>query len=197
MLTFTTVDVLEKVKAVEAAFQHLDSEIASFQSWSLLGCKTGCGKCCLKPDIEATILEFLPFAQHLYEQDQAFEWLEKTKSADSSLCVILNPLHGGAGMCSQYTYRGLICRLFGFSARTNKYARKELVTCQLIKEELADKVRVANEKIDAGSGDVPVMNQHYMRLHAIDFDLTREFFPINEAIKRAIEIILQYHAYRT
>ena len=76
-------DLLEKIKAVEEEFQNLDKEISSFQSWSGLGCKIGCGKCCFKADIEATVLEFLPFAQHLHQQDQAFEWLEKIKTADT------------------------------------------------------------------------------------------------------------------
>jgi uncharacterized protein len=190
------VDLLEKIKAVEAEFQNLDREISSFQSWSGLGCKAGCGKCCFKADIEATVLEFLPFALHLHQQDQAFEWLEKIKITDSTICSILNPLQGGVGMCSQYPHRGLICRLFGFSARTNKYGKKELVTCQIIKEEMASDFQKAVEKIDAGS-QIPVMSHFYMRLHAIDFELTREFFPINEAIKRAIEVILHYHAYRS
>lgn len=189
-------DLPAKIKAVEDVFETLDNEIASFQSWSALGCKVGCGKCCFKADIEATILEFLPFAQYLYAQDQAFEWLEKIKTADTTLCTILNPLQGGIGMCSQYRHRGLICRLFGFSARTNKYGKKELVTCQIIKEENATPFSNAVEKIEAGA-EVPIMNQHYMRLHAIDFELTREFFPINEAIKRAIEVILHYYAYRS
>ena len=189
-------DLLEKIKGVEEEFENLDREINSFQSWSGLGCKVGCGKCCFKPDIEATVLEFLPFAQYLHEQDQAFEWLEKIKTADSTLCTILNPGQGGVGMCSQYTHRGLICRLFGFSARTTKYGKKELVTCQIIKEESAANFGRAVEKIDAGA-EIPVMSHYYMRLHAIDFELTREFFPINEAIKRAIEVILHYHAYRS
>jgi uncharacterized protein len=189
------VDLLEKIKTVEAEFRNLDKEISSFQSWSGLGCKIGCGKCCFKPDIEATVLEFLPFAQHLHEQDQAYHWLENLKTSHSSLCAILNPLQGGIGMCSQYEYRGLICRLFGFSARTNKYGKKELVTCKVIKEEMRANFDVAVEKIEGG-GEIPVMSQFYMRLHAIDFELTREFFPINEAIKRAIEVILHYHAYR-
>jgi len=42
-----------------------------------------------------------------------------------------------------------------------------------------------------------MMNQYYMQLHAIDMDLTREFYPINEAIKRAIEVVLSYYAYRS
>jgi Fe-S-cluster containining protein len=191
------VDLLDKIEAVEAVFDTLDKEIASFQSWSGLGCKTGCGKCCFKADIEATILEFLPFAHYLHAHEQALEWLEKIKTSDNAtLCTILNPLQSGTGMCSHYKHRGLICRLFGFSARTNKYGKKELVTCQIIKEENSIPYALAVQKIEEGI-EVPVMNQHYMRLHAIDFELTREFFPINEAIKRAIEVILHYHAYRT
>lgn len=185
----------EKVRAVEEVFDNLDQEIASFQSWSGLHCNWGCGKCCFKPDIEATILEFLPFAQHLYNEGIAFEWLEKLKESDSSICLILNPTQQTAGLCSQYKHRGLICRLFGYSARTNKYGAKELVTCQVIKSEQASEFQAAATHISEGK-NVPVMSQYYMRLHAIDFELTREFFPINEAIKRAIEVILHYYAYQ-
>ncbi len=189
-------DLQEKIKAVENAFNDLDKEIASFQSWSSLACKAGCGKCCFKADIEATTLEFLPFAQFLYENSRAYEWLAKIDSSDQTLCTILDPMQGGVGLCSQYRHRGLICRLFGFSARTNKYGKKELVTCQVIKGENPDGVIRTQDRIENGF-EVPVMNQHYMRLHAIDLELTREFFPINQAIKRAIEVILHYHAYRS
>lgn len=184
----------EKVRAVEEVFDQLDAEIAAFQSRSGLHCNWGCGKCCFKPDIEATILEFLPFAQHLYQQGKAFEWLEKLKSNDGTVCLILNPTQHAAGLCSEYKHRGLICRLFGYSARTNKYGAKELVTCQIIKSEQAVNFQAAAAAI-ADGGEVPVMSQYYMRLHAIDFELTREFFPINEAIKRAIEVILHHYAY--
>jgi len=185
----------EKVRAIEQVFSKLDEDIASFQSWSGLHCQWGCGKCCFKADIEATILEFLPFANYLYQQNLALTWFEKLKESESSICLILNANQEGAGLCSQYKYRGLICRLFGYSARTNKYAEKELVTCQIIKAEQAEKYSEASQKIAEGNS-VPVMNQYYMQLHAIDFDLTREFFPINEAMRRAIEVILQYYAYR-
>ncbi|AYB35206.1 YkgJ family cysteine cluster protein [Chryseolinea soli] len=187
--------LLEKVRAVEEVFENLDREISTFQSWSGLHCAWGCGKCCFKPDIEATILEFLPFAHYLYTQNLAFEWLEKIKSSDSAICHILNPTQPGAGLCSEYKHRGLICRLFGYSARTNKYGTKELVTCQIIKTEQQQQFEAAAAQI-VEEKPVPVMNQFYMQLHAIDFELTREFFPINEAIKRAIEVILHYYAYR-
>src|SRR4051812_248182 len=95
----------EKISAIESVFKKLDEAIASFQSSSALHCKMGCGKCCFKPDIEATILEFLPFAYYLYKNDLAIEWLEKVKQDDSSICLILNPAQNGAGLCSEYPYR--------------------------------------------------------------------------------------------
>ena len=185
----------EKIRAVEEVFENLDQEISLFQAKSSLTCKTGCGKCCFKPTIEATVLEFLPFAEYLYQQGTAFEWLEKT-AVTSDVCLLLNPQQVDSGMCTQYKYRGLICRLFGFSARTNKYGKKELVTCSTIKDGNAINYQIALEQI-ASTGDVPVMSHHYVRLHAIDYELTREFFPINKAINRAIAVILHYHAYRS
>ena len=161
----------DKVKAVEQVFHQLDEEITKLQQWSTLHCKSGCGKCCFKADIEATILEFLPFAFHLQKEDRAEEWYERLKQSDSSICLILNPTQMGAGLCSQYQHRGLICRLFGYSARTNKYEKRE-------------------------GAAVPVMSDYYMQLHAIDFELTKDFYPINQAIRKAIEVVLQYFAYR-
>jgi uncharacterized protein len=185
----------EKIRAVEALFEKLDENIQHFQTTSGLHCKWGCGKCCYKADIEATVLEFLPFAHHLYQNNLAFEWLEKL-SEPAETCRILNPLQGGAGMCSEYKYRGLICRLFGYSARTNKYGAKELVTCQIIKTEQEESYRISADAVAAGS-EIPVMSNYYMQLHAIDYNLAQQFFPINEAIKRSIEAILHYYAYRS
>jgi Fe-S-cluster containining protein len=189
------VNLPEKIEAIEEVFKKLDAEISSFQSWSGLHCKFGCGKCCYKSDIEATILEFLPFAHYLHQAGKAFEWLDKVKSTDSSICLILNPTQSGAGLCSEYPHRGLICRLFGYSARTNKYAERELVTCQIIKTEQSESFKNAVDKIAEGN-NVPMMNQYYMQLHAIDMDLTRDFYPINVAIQKAIETVLHYYAYR-
>ena len=189
----------KKVAAVLEVLENLDKEISSFQGWSGLSCKWGCGKCCFKPDIEATPLEFLPFALHLYKTDSAEAWLsrlEAQETAGNPLCLILDPLQHGAGMCSRYAYRGLICRLFGYSARTNKYGQKELVTCQIIKTEQSDLYETANQRLLHGS-NVPVMSHYYMQLYAIDFQMAQEFFPINKAIKKAIEAILHYYAYRS
>lgn len=188
-------DLLEKVKAVELVFQTLDAEISRFQQASTLHCKFGCGKCCFKADIEATTLEFLPYALFLYQSGRAEELYEKMKASDSTICLILNPTQEGAGLCTEYPHRGLICRLFGYSARTNKYGMHELVTCQIIKTEQSPSYREAENEIERG-GKVPVMSDYYMQLHGIDFEMAKEFYPINQAIRKAIEAVLHYYAYR-
>lgn len=185
----------EKVLQVESVFQKLDEEISAFQSSTGMHCRFGCGKCCFKPDIEATALEFLPFALHLYKEGRAEEWHDRLLTSGEQICHILNPTQGGAGLCTEYKHRGLICRLFGYSARTNKYEKKELVTCQVIKTEQQQEYQKGVELIEEG-GNVPVMSNYYMQLHAIDREMTTEFYPINIAIRKAIEDILHYYAYR-
>jgi uncharacterized protein len=189
------VSIIEKVRAVEEVFIHLDEAISGFQSRTTLHCKFGCGKCCLKADIEATVLEFLPFAQYLFEKDLAFDWLEKIKAGPSATCLILDETQPGAGLCSEYPHRGLICRLFGYSARTNKYGTRELITCQIIKTEQSEAYQQAQSAVEQDE-PVPVMSNYYMKLHAIDPELARDFYPINQAIKKAIETVLHYYAYR-
>lgn len=186
----------EKVLAVETLFEELDQEITQFQSWSGIHCKLGCGKCCFKADIEATILEFIPFAQFLYKNDVANEWYERIKAEPSSICKILDPSQLGVGLCTQYKHRGLICRLFGFSARTSKHGVKELVTCDIIKTEQQELFVEAYQKIETNAESVPLMHNYYLKLHSIDPDLTRNYYPINQAIKKALETVLAYYSYR-
>ncbi len=193
-LTLQTVALIEKVRSVELLFDELDAAVATFQSWSMLNCKTGCGKCCFKPDIEATTLEFIPLAHYLYKSGLAIDWLEKLTSRAQALCVMLEPTRT-SGLCSQYRHRGLICRLFGFSARINKYGAREMITCQVIKTEQSQTF-LATQQAMTGGATIPVMSQYYARLQSIDGDLSREFFPINVAIRKAIETVIHYYAYR-
>lgn len=188
-------DVPRVALAVEAVFRELDQQIAAFQMETTLHCKWGCGKCCFKADLEATVLEFIPFAVYQYQQGHAWTWLDNIRQDAQGLCPILNPTQGGAGLCSQYAHRGLICRLFGYSARLSKHREKELVTCAIIKTEQAEAFGTASQKIQEQL-PVPVMSDFYMQLHGIDPDLSREFLPIRQAIKRALEIVLHYYAYR-
>lgn len=185
----------EKVRSVEEIFKALDDEVTSFKQWSGLQCQTGCGKCCFKPDISATVLEFLPLAYYLYSQGQADAWYVKLQNHKDGLCTLLKS-SSSTGMCAEYPYRGLICRLFGFSARMNKYGKAEIITCQIIKSEMAGPYQQAVALVGAGNAVIPLGARYYMQLIAIDDELGRVQYPINEAILKALETVLSYYAYR-
>ncbi len=190
--------IVTKVRAVEKLYKELQQAISQFQAETKLHCISGCGQCCQKPDIEATVLEFLPFAYHLYVNDKAFEWLDQMENRQHDThCALFHPLHVNQqkGMCGEYAYRGLICRLFGFSASVNKYGQPVLSTCKIIKTEQAAAYQNANEAIQEGLS-VPVMRNYYSKLTTIDHRLTEKLYPINQAILHAIETVLAYYAYR-
>lgn len=187
-----------KVEAVQKLFEKLDAEINTFQNQTHLKCQSGCGKCCTKPDIEASPLEFLPWAFHLFLYGEAENMLEKLKVKTSSICHIYNPLtilDSSMGNCSNYAYRGLICRLFGYGANTDKYGKLRLITCKIIKEEQSENFINASISIDKGL-PVPIFTDYYMNLSQIDFKLGQLILPINKALIMAIEEVLQYYAYR-
>jgi uncharacterized protein len=189
--------LVKKIRQIEQVYESLNKDIKRFQTSTSLSCLKGCGECCKKPDIEATLIEFLPLAYYLYKEGTAFDFLEKIKQSEDSQCILFTPFITGSqsGFCASYPYRGLVCRLFGFSAYEDKYGKPIISTCKLIKETQAENYTKAVEIVKNG-GFVPVMSDFYMRLYAIDMDMGRKFYPINQAMRYAIEKVLSYYAYR-
>ena len=186
-----------KVKEVERLFKTIDEDIAKFQEKSKLGCISGCGECCKKPDIEATVLEMLPYAYYLYKNKKAEDQWEKLKENTAAICILFtSPVGSQKGFCSEYTSRGFICRLFGFSAVLDKTGQPELATCKYIKTSQAEAYQQTVEAIKRGE-HVPVMSEYYMKLYGIDANLSTKFYPINTAIRLAIEEVMSYFAYRS
>lgn len=172
--------------------------MGSFQKSTGLGCVAGCGKCCTKPDINATALEFLPFAYSLFKNGEAELYLDQLNNDRSTtLCPILNSIlsPGEIGFCSDYAHRGLICRLFGFSAMLHKNNKPTLVTCKPIKEGKPEAVLHAERHI-AANKNYPLISDYYMQLRSIDASLGEELYPIRIAIAKAINAVLGYYAYR-
>lgn len=187
-----------KVRLVEALFDRLENEITAFQSETHLHCRSGCGKCCTTPDINASPLEFLPWALHLFLNGKAEEMLTELNDKTNPACHIYRPitvLDRNNGSCSNYRYRGLICRLFGYAASRDKYGELRLATCKIIKEEQLQNYTNTQEAIDKGLY-VPVFTDYYMQLAQIDYRMASIILPINEALIMAIEEVLQYYAYR-
>lgn len=188
----------QKVRLVEELFIKLENEITVFKSETSLHCLTGCGKCCSKPDIDASPLEFLPWAFHLFLNGKAEETLLELNNSSVATCHIYRPLaliEEYNGSCSNYNYRGLICRLFGYAASRDKYGQLRLATCKIIKENQLENFNNAEEAISKGLY-IPIFTDYYMQLSQIDYGLATTMLPINDALKRAIEEVLQYYAYR-
>jgi len=188
----------QKVRLVEELFERLEKEISVFKSETSLHCLAGCGKCCSKPDIDASPLEFIPWAMHLFLNGQAEEVLLELDHSFISTCHIYRPLaliEEFNGSCSNYRYRGLICRLFGYAASRDKYGELRLATCKIIKDDQRENYNNTEEAISKGLY-VPIFTDHYMQLAQIDYKLATIILPINEALKMAIEEVLQYYAYR-
>lgn len=185
-----------KVQLVEDLFHQLEQETTAFAKVSGMSCVSGCGKCCTYPDVEASPLEFLPWAFHLFLNGEAENTLLKLKEKNSSTCLIYQPLSIiDQGSCSNYKYRGLICRLFGSAASTDKYGKLRLATCKIIKEGQTDAYNSNLEALSKGLS-VPIFSTYYMQLNQIDFHLGNIILPINKALKIAIEEVLHYYAYR-
>ncbi len=186
----------QKVKKVTELFDLLDKDLKQFATTTKLHCLVGCGKCCTKPDIEATVLEFLPLAMHYYMNGQAEIMLEKLK-APNSTCHVFVPtnLALGLGSCGNYNYRGLICRLFGMSAAKSRANDLQLYTCVNIKNTQPEEFARTVEQIKI-TRNVPMVTDYYQRLSSIDFLLASQYYPINEATRKAIEYVLNYYVYR-
>lgn len=187
----------QKVQLVEDLFKDLEKESIQFEKSSGLSCVAGCGKCCTHPDIEASPLEFFPWAFHLFLQGEAENTLKLLAETKSATCFIYQPLAFiDKGKCGAYKYRGLICRLFGFSANTDKYGKLRLATCKIIKESQPEKYERIEASINQGM-EVPIFTEYYMRLNQIDFRLGNMILPVNKALKVALEEVLRYYEYRT
>jgi Fe-S-cluster containining protein len=185
--------LLEKSQAVEALFVELEAESKRFHAEAGMGCISGCGFCCANPEVPATALEFLPLAMDLQEKGLA-EDIAAQLAADKSkgLCVVYRaqPEDQTKGFCGNYAKRGLICRVFGASARkNNKTNQKELITCKLLKAERPEAFQRVSERINEDL-EIPLAPAYYTRLKDIDEALS-VLHPINEAILMALELVLR------
>jgi hypothetical protein len=190
--------IIHKVRSIERLFGHLDQEIKTFNAEAKLFCEAGCGKCCTKPDIDASPLEFLPWSYDLFLQGKAADVLDKLTNHPTQICHIYSPLSlsdNRQGSCSNYLHRGLICRLFGYGATTDKLGQLRLATCKIIKERQNENYNKATQAIGEGLF-VPIFSDYYMKLAQIDFRMGNTIVPINQALKMAIEDVLHYYAYR-
>ena len=191
-------NLLEKSKAVEEIFQELEQESKQFHEEAGMGCLSGCGFCCANPEVPASPLEFLPLAFDLYEKGVADDLANQLANQENpGICVVYrsNPADVTKGFCGNYAKRGLICRLFGASARkNNKTGLKELITCKILKAEKAKEFQTVTGRINSDM-QIPLAPAFYTRIKDIDEALTNQY-PVNQAILMALELVLRYKFYQ-
>ena len=191
-------NLFQKSQAVKEVFQELEEEARKFHQEGGMGCISGCGFCCANPNVPASPLEFLPLAFDLYEKGVADDIANQLAMADQpGICVVYrsNSEDNSKGFCGNYANRGLICRLFGASARRNsKTSNKELITCKILKAEKKDSYLAVSQRINADM-EIPMAPSYYVRLGDIDEQLNQQY-PVNQAILMALELVLRYKFYQ-
>ncbi|MBS9525362.1 YkgJ family cysteine cluster protein [Litoribacter ruber] len=186
----------EKALEVSRVFDLLSEDTGKFMAQSGVNCVIGCGKCCMNPKISASVLEFLPLAFDLYSKglaDKAMEKLENMGEEDFCLLFRQTNFLTNSGSCGDYQYRGMICRLFGASVRRDKHGMKQMITCKIIKEGQPEEFKALSEAINSGL-PAPSASYYYSLLSDIDERLS-EHFPVNTAIKKALDHVMTYSYY--
>lgn len=183
----------EKAEAVKALFVQLEKDTQDYRENGGLGCLSGCGFCCSRPNISAYPIEFLPFAFDMVEKglaEQALEYLEQNPDLGHCMNFVPKPGDEAKGFCGTYATRGLICRLFASAARRTKQNTKEVIICKPLKEHRSEELRTATERINTGELRLPMATHYYSQIGDLDGYLSTEM-PINQAIRIALDRVLR------
>lgn len=178
-----------------ALLDELDRQTQTFAAQTGLKCKDGCGACCQNPDVETTVTEVLPLAVHVWSAfrpqkavDSILESLRRTSFRGVCVFYKPDPSLKGQGRCSVYAYRPGLCRLFGFSARRDKYGKAQLVTCKVIKNIQPGLYTRAQTELQKGI-PAPFLTALALSVYAIDPHHGGELLPINRALALSLEKI--------
>ncbi|MBZ4655409.1 MAG: putative Fe-S oxidoreductase [Peptococcaceae bacterium] len=176
-----------------AVYNDLDLLITAFKNKTQLDCLKGCRECCNTPayHIEASVLEMLPLSIHIWQSGEGEYWLQKlseTRPEEPCVLYISSPSVKSEGGCSQYGWRPLLCRLFGFSAIMHKHGKPVVALCKEAKKinpHLEGKIQGL---IDGGL-KVPINSHFAERVSFLNPFYGQKLYPINEAFRLALEVV--------
>lgn len=181
----------ELSRRVEAVYGEMADTFSGYQQASGLSCRSGCGECCTQPTIEATVLEMLPLALHLFDQGKAEQTLTQLEELpEGSSCSFYQRLSfdGKQGQCSVYQQRPSICRVFGAAGYRDKLGQAALSVCKTIKADKAEKYQ--QHLIMLSGQPPPMMMSAKEQVSELDYALGAKHYPINEAMRLALEKVL-------
>ncbi len=192
-VSYTMDKAMKIVDLVLEQYRGLDRLIDRFRNSTGLKCLAGCSYCCRNWPVEATVLEVLPLAKEIYarrKETSVMGLIEDKQSNGDETCVMVLPesKQKVAGYCAYYEWRPLMCRLFGFAARRDKYGKLELCTCRIITQRYP--AEVGRSRIALREGlPLPIYQDTFFQIASIDPYRGYRRLPINLAIKEALEYI--------
>jgi Fe-S-cluster containining protein len=167
-------------------FSRIDAETSAFALASGLRCPDGCGACCENPGVHTSVVELEPLARDLVARGQAEAALERAATTGPGRCVLYESHGPGTGRCTEYAFRPVVCRLFGFAAVRDKQARPELAGCKVHKTQQPEAMAHARALV-AGGAPVPNMMAWQQEVLDLGTSATGTLVPINVAIQEALE----------
>jgi len=182
-----TIDTISR--RVFRIYQEIEKQTLRVRRQTGMVCPDRCGQCCWSRNIEATVVEMIPMVSHLLRSGTMPEILASLDTAGpEDLCVFFRPdmAHREQGFCSEYRYRPLVCRLFGFSARRGKDDQVSAQVCRVIKQ--ADPGACARFDALCRSGVLPPMRAWFQRIASMDPARGYRLMPINQAWKECIDL---------
>ncbi len=177
--------ILALIREMESLYGEIDRQVAAFQLATGLRCRPGCGHCCPGAPVQATVVEMLPAAAALIRARLADPWLDRLGGAGETCAGFsTRRVAPGAGHCTLYSHRPAVCRLFGFAARQDRWGRRELSICRIIKADLPEAVAHAVRGLDQQM-PVPCLTAYQARIFGLEPGA--RLMPINQALGRALQ----------
>lgn len=180
------------IEELVETYRQYDLESSEIREKNGFHCLPGCGACCYKPSsqISVAVFEMVPMAIQLLLQGKADAVLRELESDDIDQipCIIYqkNSEDGRLGYCSEYSFRPLICRLFGGGTRIKRNGLKELLLCKFLKDEH----RLNQELLDQLSEEFPVSSEFSSLARGHNQAMDTALLPLNVALRQAIEYVM-------
>lgn len=189
-------NIKETSHNLQNIYQEMTKTFSEFQKEVGLPCASGCGSCCVNPEIEASILEMLPFAVKAWEEDRLEETLTAVEAVLEGNCYLFDgDLTTGKGSCRSYNERPSLCRMFGVGGYYDKNHVPTLSICKVIRASAPDHSAKILSQIK--NYDVPSISKWATLTSSLGNPTLNVRMPINLAMKAALEktaLYAQYHS---
>ncbi len=173
-------------------YREMDEMIEAFIDDTGIVCPPSCGTCCATStkNIEVSVFEVMPLALDLWDRDEAEAVLDLLAgSADDGCCVFYRAEipEGMPGHCSVHDLRPLVCRLFGYCTRYDKYGRLQNCLCPKM---TSTRPGAAGEIMH-----LPVMTEFAIRAASLNPGYGAARIPLNSALLEALSIVGMKRSY--